>query len=634
MIRPIPSPREGRWRALIWLAFGDVFLLACGSSLVLSPLVLALLLPSWLWLVLLALPSLSWFFYGVMVLRACAAVPPPASNGILVEPGKVPVLMEELERLRLACDAPAFTAVYVNADLNASIYQTGSRGGQSKHVLVLGLPLLALLTKKQAAAVLAHEYAHISRSHGHLARWAYMARQRWAALGELHERNHRLITAPIRLFLSWYVPRIMDETLEFSRRCEVVADAQAVQVCGKNAVFEAEIALALRQRAMSRQFWPGIFAQAGSDDLTQIRPFSELLMEPTGSRPRDGAQAAVWLHESLSQKPDPYSTHPAFYERIDAIGFDPKAPLPDRLPWCLEATSAAADWLGAEASRIASQLDTDWRENAAQGWLDAREAHAYQRRQFSRLLQRREQQAFDEQDWLQLAQFAAKFDQPGVLRAEAIAQGLLHSPAEPALLQLRAEDLEQSGDIDGAIALWYRIAQGRPSSEYQPHRHLCELYLRAGDKAAAEHHRQIADELWASEDAGPPDITGPFPHGMDAFELALLQSKLQPLFQHARAIWLCRGKSAETANSPRWLLYVQAYDDWFMRLVGKMTGEEDINASACKRLLERLQARLHIDVEVRFIGPNQQLPAGCTQGSLIAQAGLAISAVAGQSENA
>ena len=636
MTRPMPSPREGRWRALIWLAFGDVFLLACGSSLVLSPLVLALLLPSWLWLVLLALPSLSWFFYGVMVLRACAAVPLPTSNGILLESSKVPVLMEELERLRLACDAPAFTAVYVNADLNASIYQTGSRGGQSKHVLVLGLPLLALLTKKQAAAVLAHEYAHISRSHGHLARWAYMARHRWTALGELHERNHRLITAPIRLFLSWYVPRVMDETLEFSRRCEAVADAQAIEVCGREAAFEAEAALALRQRALSRQFWPATFAQAGGEELTQIRPFSQLLMEPVGSRPRGGAQAAVWLHEGLCQKPDPYSTHPAFYERIEAIGFDPEAPLPDRLPWCIEETSAATDWLGAAASGIAAQLDTDWRENAAQAWSDARAGHAYRRRQFSQLLRRREQQVFDEQDWLQLAQLAAEFDQAGTLRAEAIAQGLRHSPAEPALLQLKAGDLELSGDIDGAIALWHRIEQGRPSSSstYQTHRRLCELYLRAGDKSAAERHRRIADELWASEDAGQSDITGPFPHGMDASELALLQSRLQPLFQHARAIWLCRGRSAGTANSPQWLLYVQAYDDWFMRLVGKLTGEEDINASACKRLLERLQARLHIDVEVRFIGPSQQLPAGCTHGSLIAQAGSAIPAATSRPENA
>ncbi|MBN6151951.1 M48 family metalloprotease [Xanthomonas sp. AmX2] len=632
MNRPLPPPREGRWRALIWLASGDAFLLSCGTALVLSPLALALWLPSPLWLALLALPSLSWFFYGVMVLRAYAAVPAPASSGIVLEPGRVPVLMEELERLRLACDAPAFTAVHVDADLNASIYQTGSRGGRPQHVLVLGLPLLALLTPRQAAAVIAHEYAHISRLHGHFARWAYVARRRWVALGELHERNHRLITAPIRLFLAWYVPRMMRETLEFSRRCETVADAQAIAVCGGAVAFESQLALALRQRALSRQFWPGVFAQAGGADLARMQPFSRLLEEPAGSRPRDGAQAAVWLHESLCRKPDPRSTHPALRERIGATGVDPGAPLPDRLPWCLDGPSAAAEWLGSEAPRIAAQLDADWRQNAAQGWQDAGEAHAYRHREFSRLLQRRKQQAFDEQDWLQLAQLAETFDQAGVLRAEAIAQGLQRSPADPALLQLKAEDLERDGAIDGAIALWQRIEQDRRSCGYQAHRRLCELNLRAGDAPAAERHRQVADGLWAGEAAEP--AAGPAAHAMDASELALLQGRLQPVFQHARAVWLCRDASPGMADSPRWLLYVQAHDGWFMRLVGKLTGEEDFSASACKRLLERLQARLHVSVDVSFIGPGQRLPAGCTEGSLIARAGLAVPAPAVPSENA
>jgi Zn-dependent protease with chaperone function len=620
----LPSPREGRLRALIWLAFGDVLLLVCGSALVLSPLLLLLLQPSWLVLALLALPSLSWVFYGRMVLRAYATTPPPpVSNGILLDPGRVPALAGELERLHIACDAPAFTAVYVNAELNASIYQTRSRAGQSKHILVLGLPLLALLTRKQAAAVIAHEYAHISRLHGHFARWAYMVRQRWAALGELHERNHSLITAPLRVFLSWYVPRMMRETLEFSRRCEKVADAQAVEVCGADIVFEAEVALALRQKAMSSQFWPGIFGQAGNADITLAQPFTQLLTEPPDSRPRDGAQAAVWLHESLCQQPDPRSTHPVFFERVAATGFDPASPLSDHLPWRLEETSAVADWLGEEALSIAAQLDADWRENAAQGWRDAHEWHAHQRSEFSKLLQRRGQQVFDEQDWLQLAQLAAIFDQTGTLRTEAIARGLEQAPEDRALLHLKAGELEQGGDIGGAIAIWHRFEQSRPPFEYQAHRHLSELYLRAEDNAAAEHHRQLADKLWASEGVESRWFNGLFPHAMDAAELALLQSKLQPLFQYARAIWLCRNTPPGTTNPPRWFLYVKSYDSWFMRMVGKLTGEEDINASACRRLLERLQARLHVYLEVRFIGPNDQIPAHCTNGSLIGQAGLA-----------
>ncbi|TKV73169.1 M48 family metalloprotease [Rhizobium sp. AU243] len=626
MASPLQSPREGRWRALAWLAFGDMFLLACGLALILSPLLLVLLVPSWLLLVLLALPALSWVFYGLMVLRAYAAVPPPpVSDGILLQPDKVPVLAEALERLRLACDATAFTAVYINAELNASIYQTGSRGGQPRHVLVLGLPLLALLTGRQAATVIAHEYAHISRLHGHFARWAHVARQRWAALGKLHERNHRLVTAPLRLFLAWYVPRMMRETLEFSRRCEAVADARAITVCRTDIAFETEIALTLRQRALSSQFWPDMFAGADKDDIAQARPFALMLAEPENSRPRDGAQAAVWLHEDLCQKPDSHSTHPVLSERISATGFDPAGPLPDHLPWRLEETSAAAEWLGEEAPGIAARLDADWRDNAARGWQDAKDWHSRQRSDFSRLLQRREQQMFDEQDWLQLALLSEKFDPSGMLRAEAIAEGLRYSPEEATLLQLRAEDMEKAGDIHGAMSLWHRIGRNPSFSRYRFHRHLCELCLRVGDRPAAEQHRQIADRLWTSEDAvrSASNHAGLHPHGLEASELTLLQGTLHPLFQHAHAIWLCRDTPPGAPDPTRWFLYVQAYDGWFMRLVGKLTGEEDRNASACKRLFERLQARLHLHLQLRFIGPNDPVPAHCRHDSLIARAGTA-----------
>ncbi|SNB85173.1 Zn-dependent protease with chaperone function [Agrobacterium sp. 719_389] len=630
MASSLQSPREGRWRTLAWLAFGDMSLLACGLTLILSPLLLVLLSPSRLLLVLLALPALSWVFYGLMVLRAYATVPtPPVSDGILLKAEEVPALAEELERLRLACDAPAFTAVYINAALNASIYQTGSRGGQPKHVLVLGLPLLALLTGRQAATVIAHEYAHISRSHGHLARWAHMARQRWAALGAVHERNHRLITAPLRLFLGWYVPRMMRETLEFSRRCEAVADARAISVCGADIAFETEIALTLRQRALSSQFWPDMFAGAGKNDITQARPFALMLTEPENSRARDGAQAAVWLHEDLCRKPDIHSTHPVLFERVAAAGVDPAGPLPDHLPWRLGETSAAAEWLREEASGIAARLDEDWRENAAQGWQDAKDWHVRQHGEFSRLLLRREQQMFDEQDWLQLALLAEKFDPSGTLRAEAIAEGLRYSPEDPALLQLKAGDREKAGDIHGTISLWRRIGLSRSFPRYRFHRHLCELLLRAGDKAAAEQHRQIADRLWTSEDTvrSTSNSTDLHPHGLDVSELALLQDTLHPLFQHAHAIWLCRDTPPDTPDPTRWFLYVQAYDSWFMRLIGQLTGEEDVNASACKRLFERSQGRLHLYLQLRFVGPNDPVPDHCRHDSLIAQAGTATSMI-------
>ncbi|MFK3781509.1 M48 family metalloprotease [Agrobacterium sp. NPDC089420] len=625
------QPHDSRWRALLWLAFGDAVLLISGVTLVLSPLLLGVFLRSPLLLVIFALPSATWFFYGLMVLRARAVPPPPLlSDTVLLNPDDVPALAADLERLRLACDAPAFEAVYINRELNASIYQNGSRSGSPQHILVLGLPLLALLTQAQAEAVIAHEYAHISRSHGHFARWAYRARQRWAALGDLHERNHRLITAPLRLFLSWYVPRLLRETLEFSRRCERLADAQAVEACGAAIALEAEFALALRQRAMATGFWPDVFSRAGEDEITVASPFTQLLAEPAACRPRDSAQAAVWLHESLCEKPDAQDTHPSLFERVETTGFDPSGPLPDHLPWRLDDMSAAAAWLGEHAPGIAAQLDANWREKARQSWDDASNRRFRQYGQFSNLLHRRRQQAFDAQDWWLLARLAEKFDASGSLRHEAIEQGLQQSPDDPTLLELEAGDLDKCGDVAGAIALWLRIGRDPSASPYTVHRHLCELYLRSGDRQEAERHRRSADDLWANEDAAQPLSIDRFAHGMQASELALLQGALQPVFAHARAIWLCCDTPPHGPTPTRWFLYIEAYDGWFMRLIGRLTGEEDYSASACKRLIERLSPRLHIDPEVEFIGPSGQIPVHCTPDSLIAQAGLAVKPIAGK----
>ncbi len=89
---------------------------------------------------------------------------------------------------------------------------------------------------------------------------------------------------------------------------------------------------------------------------------------------------------------------------------------------------------------------------------------------------------------------------------------------------------------------------------------------------------------------------------------------------------------SDASAPPRWFLYVAAYDSWFMRLIGRLTGEEDINASACRRLLDRLQARLHLHPEVYFIGPKDPIPVQCTYGALIAKAGSPTSPIIGRHE--
>lgn len=597
------ASRDGKWRACVWLAIGDALLLVAGLVLVLSPLLLAVFIHSPLVLVLLALPCVSWVVYGFMILRAFVTVPPgPIDDGFLMDPSEAPELFGELERLRRACDAPAFDAVYIDGQMNAAIYQTGSRGGRVKHVLVLGLPLLSLLSAEQCGAIVVHEYAHISRNHGHLARWVYMARQRWHALEAMHERNHRFVTAPLRLFLSWYVPRMLRETRAFSRRCEKVADALAATICGAEMACQADVALALRGKALSDKFWPAIFARAGDEDIAVVQPYTHLLTRPAAARPRDSAEASTWVHEFLCRKTAPDDTHPSFAERVAETRVDPlNNPL--GLPWSDPEKSAATRWLGEAALLAAAGLDRLWAERARQDWFEATERNLRQASEYRTLLQRRQSQVLDAQDWYRLAALARSAGQNEPIRLESLQHGLEMAPTDRCLLAMRAGDLADAGDHAGAIATWIILLHGSDLWRYRVHRRLSELYLRSGEGTRAKQEREAADALWLSFDREEtsPETLGP--HGLDMEELALLRRQLEPLFVQARAVWLCKKSTAlEDDESLSWVLFVQAYDDWLFRAIGFLTGESDTRFTACERLLERLMPRLHLPIEARLLG--------------------------------
>jgi Zn-dependent protease with chaperone function len=74
--------------------------------------------------------------------------------------------------------------------MNAGVQQVPRFGiFGSRNFLVLGLPLLQAVTPTELRAVVAHELAHLSRSHGRVNVWLYRIRATWGQLLEsLEER--------------------------------------------------------------------------------------------------------------------------------------------------------------------------------------------------------------------------------------------------------------------------------------------------------------------------------------------------------------------------------------------------------------------------------------------------------------
>ena len=115
-----------------------------------------------------AIPIIVLGMAGTVVVRALwiRFVPP---EGHALQPDEAPELRAEVERIRNAVGAAPLHGIVINAELNAAAAFVPHGVGlwRQRHYLILGLPLLQALDRRELAAVVAHEFGHFHGGHGH-----------------------------------------------------------------------------------------------------------------------------------------------------------------------------------------------------------------------------------------------------------------------------------------------------------------------------------------------------------------------------------------------------------------------------------------------------------------------------------
>ena len=114
---------------------------------------------------------------GVAVI-AISIVPWPRRfipPGPLLNPAGQPRLFAELQGVARAVGEAMPAEVYISPEMNAGVLQRRRR-----RVMVLGLPLMQVLTVNEMRAVLAHEFGHYHGGDTKLGPWVYTTR---AAIG-------------------------------------------------------------------------------------------------------------------------------------------------------------------------------------------------------------------------------------------------------------------------------------------------------------------------------------------------------------------------------------------------------------------------------------------------------------------
>ncbi len=265
----------------------------------------------------------AWIVFGIALMFFWWLISPSHEPlGRPIDMDHAQGLLAELAHLRTTLRTPAVHRIVLVDDLNAGAAQQGVSWwpwGQ-RNTLVLGVPLLAMLSPVQARAVIAHELGHFSRQHGLLGHWVYRARLGWLSLiGPAQEADSafdRLVT----WFAKAFIPFFSAYAFALARYCEFEADRDAAHVTSAADLASALALMHMAQQRLDQWLQRDLVLmklgepRAPSDWWHRMQ--SALLMPP---------YCASQLAQVLSQQPEASDTHPILVLRVAALGVDPSA---------------------------------------------------------------------------------------------------------------------------------------------------------------------------------------------------------------------------------------------------------------------------------------------------------------------
>ncbi len=259
---------------------------------------------------------LGFCIFGVVVI-GISIIPWPrrfVPPGPLLNPAGQAPLFAELQGVASAVGETMPAEVYISPEMNAGVLVRRRR-----RVMVLGLPLMQVLTVNEMRAVLAHEFGHYHGGDTRLGPWIYRTREAIERIVQNASRQSAILQIP---FL-WYGRMFMRITQAVSRRQELTADALAARTFGAAAMIGGLRALARGSAAWSAYWRTEVVPLLEAGFQPPIADgFQRFLSEP---QVKEGAEKAA--QELLSQaRSDPYDSHPPDTERIAALGSMPSGP--------------------------------------------------------------------------------------------------------------------------------------------------------------------------------------------------------------------------------------------------------------------------------------------------------------------
>jgi heat shock protein HtpX len=282
--------------------------------------------------------------------------------GVRLSPADQPALLELIDEEARACGERPPDEVYATFEVNAAVTEAGRR----RRVMIVGLPLLEVVSERGLRSVVAHEFGHYAGGDTRLGPWIYRTREailRTVAQLTDEEEDEWWAQKAVRLPFIWYAKAFLRITNAISRRQEYAADALAARRAGR----DVHVATLRRIHAYAPVF-DAYWANEVVPVLNAGRrpPVVEGFARFKRAETIEQAAAEQLERELAEAASDPYDSHPSLAERIAAVQ-DCPAGAPDDTPPAaallrdapaLE-TALATQLLGPGAARELRPIDWD-----------------------------------------------------------------------------------------------------------------------------------------------------------------------------------------------------------------------------------------------------------------------------------
>ena len=292
-----------------------------------------------------------------------------APTGLELSRPEFPRLFALIDELTSTLKAPQFHRVLLTEEFNAAAAQVPRLGifGWQQNYLILGLPLMQVLSPMQFRAVLAHELGHLSGNHGRFGGWIYRLRLTWVQLlARLEQAGHDAVLGIFKKFFDWYVPFFDAYSFVLRRSNEYEADRCAVQLAGVNNTGEALIAVAVKAKFLDATFWPSIYQQVHHEVEPPQTAFTTMFAALSGEVTQE--DASKLLEQSLAQKTNNADTHPCLRDRLTALGYLTKNESTKLALPSLPKISAATELLESKLEPLVEHFNNEWKEKVATPW--------------------------------------------------------------------------------------------------------------------------------------------------------------------------------------------------------------------------------------------------------------------------